>query len=98
MRLRWGTGLAALHGLRGDTMTRDQQDKSRNDHPSDQPAGGTAMPDRRAPMAPGDEAAPGTPGTGENVCRMCGGKGTVNGKTCPDCQGSGKVIEGIGGA
>lgn len=89
-------------------MTRDQQrqqqdssrntDRARNDHPSDQPAGGTATPDRRAPMAPGDEAPPGTPGTGENVCRMCGGKGQVNGGTCPECQGSGTVIEGIGGA
>jgi DnaJ-class molecular chaperone len=29
---------------------------------------------------------------------MCGGKGTVNGQTCPECQGSGTVIEGIGGA
>ena len=49
-------------------------------------------------MAPGDEAPPGTPGTGENVCRMCGGKRQVNGRTCPECQGSGTVIEGIGGA
>ena len=70
-------------------MTREHQDKLRKDHPSDQPAGGRAMPDRRAPMAPG---------TGENVCRMCGGKGMVNGRTCPDCQGSGKVISAIGGA
>lgn len=79
-------------------MTRDhhRKDPQRTDHPSDQPAGATSEP--RAPMAPGDEAPPGTPGTGENVCRMCGGKGTVSGRTCPDCQGSGKVIEGIGGA
>lgn len=89
-------------------MTRDQQrqdqDGKRNNgrpregHPSDQPAGGTAIPDRSVPMAPGDEAPPGTPGTGENVCRTCGGKGQVNGRTCPECQGSGTVIEGIGGA
>lgn len=49
-------------------------------------------------MAPGDEAPAGTPGTGENVCRMCGGSGTVDGHTCTDCEGSGKVIEGVGGA
>jgi hypothetical protein len=49
-------------------------------------------------MAPGDEAPPGTPGTGENICRRCGGKGKVDGATCPECQGSGTVIEGIGGA
>ena len=89
-------------------MTREQQsqiqdgkrnaDRPSNDHPSDQPAGGTAIPDRSAPMAPGDVAPPGTPGTGENVCRMCGGKRQVNGRSCPECQGSGTVSEGIGGA
>lgn len=49
-------------------------------------------------MAPGDEAPAGIPGTGENVCRMCGGRGRVDGHTCTDCEGSGKVIEGVGGA
>ena len=34
-------------------------------------------------LNPGDEAAPGTPGTGEAVC--------------PDCGGSGKIVRGIGG-
>lgn len=51
-----------------------------------------------APMAPGDEAPPGTPGTGENVCPRCGGSGKVAGTTCPSCQGTGKVTVGIGGA
>ena len=49
-------------------------------------------------MAPGDEAPAGTAGTRENVCRMCGGTGRVDGHTCPDCEGSGKVIEGLGAA
>ncbi|MBC8119576.1 MAG: hypothetical protein H7X75_08390 [Burkholderiaceae bacterium] len=49
-------------------------------------------------MAPGDEAPAGTPGTGENVCRMCGGTGRVDGHPCTDCEGSGKVNDGIGGA
>lgn len=49
------------------------------------------------PMAPGDQAAPGTPGTGENVCPRCNGSGTIDGGTCPTCEGSGTVIEGIGG-
>jgi len=49
-------------------------------------------------MSPGDEAPSGTPGTGENVCRMCGGSGRVDGHTCTDCEGSGKINEGIGGA
>jgi hypothetical protein len=50
------------------------------------------------PTSPGDEAPPGTPGTGENLCRACGGSGQQEGKACPVCDGSGKVIEGIGGA
>jgi DnaJ-class molecular chaperone len=47
--------------------------------------------------APGDDAAPGTPGTGENVCPECSGSGRVGGEACQVCNGSGKVIEGIGG-
>ena len=50
------------------------------------------------PLAPGDEAAPGTPGTGEDSCRDCGGTGLLNGGPCPECEGTGKVIGGIGGA
>lgn len=48
---------------------------------------------------PGDEAPPGTKGTGEGVCRQCGGKGrTETDKPCPACSGTGKVTVGIGGA
>lgn len=47
--------------------------------------------------APGDEAAPGTPGTGEDVCPRCGGSGQVDGGDCPECGGTGVVIEGVGG-
>ena len=46
---------------------------------------------------PGDDAPPGTPGTGEDLCRDCSGSGRLDGKTCPTCGGSGKVIEGVGG-
>jgi DnaJ-class molecular chaperone len=49
-------------------------------------------------MAPGDEAPAGTSGTGENVCRRCGGTGRTDTGVCPECLGSGMVIEGIGGA
>jgi hypothetical protein len=47
---------------------------------------------------PGDEAAAGTLGTGEDTCRKCGGSGKLEGKPCPDCGGAGIIIEGIGGA
>ena len=40
--------------------------------------------DPTSEMGPGDEAPPGTPGAGENIC--------------PTCGGTGKVIEEIGGA
>lgn len=49
-------------------------------------------------MNPGDEAPAGTPGTGENVCRACAGKGQLNDRPCDECGGSGYVITGIGGA
>lgn len=51
-----------------------------------------------APLNPGDEAAPGTPGSGEGICPLCSGCGkTPDGKPCPNCGGSGRIIEGIGG-
>ena len=50
------------------------------------------------PDSPGDEAAPGTPGTGENLCRQCQGSGRFDGESCPVCEGTGKIVEGIGGA
>lgn len=62
--------------------------------PSPQPVQAPAAP----PMSPGDEAPPGTPGTGENLCRRCGGSGQLQGQACPDCSGTGRVTVGIGGA
>ncbi|RZL87711.1 MAG: hypothetical protein EOP82_25540 [Variovorax sp.] len=41
---------------------------------------------------PGGEARAGTPGTGEGLCRTCGGSGRIgDGQTCPDCAGTGKI-------
>lgn len=62
------------------------------------PDTGTRGAGPQAPMAPGDEAPPGTPGTGEDLCRTCGGTGQLNGGPCPECEGTGKVVRGIGGA
>ena len=44
-----------------------------------------------------ERVPPGSPGSGENVCRKCEGTGKVEGKSCPECGGSGKVTTGIGG-
>jgi DnaJ-class molecular chaperone len=50
-------------------------------------------------MQPGDEAPAGTTGTGETLCRSCGGTGrSDDGKPCPECGGTGKITAGIGGA
>ncbi len=62
------------------------------------------QPRKPAPVAsdnrlnPGDEAAPGTPGTGEDVCPRCHGTGKLALRRCPVCAGTGIVTEGIGGA
>jgi hypothetical protein len=64
--------------------------------PTPVPPGG--IPPAAPALNPGDEAPPGTPGTGENLCRRCGGSGQLEGRPCPDCGGSGKVTVGIGGA
>jgi DnaJ-class molecular chaperone len=45
----------------------------------------------------GDVAPEGTPGTGEDLCPVCGGEGRVEGGECQTCGGSGKVVAGIGG-
>jgi DnaJ-class molecular chaperone len=45
-----------------------------------------------------DAVPEGTPHSGENSCRACGGRGQVDGKTCPECDGSGKVMTPVGGA
>jgi len=58
----------------------------------------TSPGDQASALKPGDQAAPGTPGTGENLCRDCGGSGRKSGVTCPSCQGTGTVTTGIGGA
>jgi hypothetical protein len=62
----------------------------------------TADPSRADPAPPetnpGDDAPPGTPGTGENVCPDCGGTGKLGGKDCQCCGGTGKVVTGVGGA
>lgn len=86
-------------------MHEDPSQKARTDAQpgaSDQPAGaapGSSPSTASRQMSPGDEAPPGTPGTGEDVCPQCGGTGRLEGSgSCPNCQGTGKVNVGIGGA
>lgn len=53
---------------------------------------------RTAAMAPGDDAPEGTPGTGQSICRQCGGSGRAGTSECATCHGTGTVNAGIGGA
>ena len=48
-------------------------------------------------LNPGDEAAAGTPGTAEGICRDCGGSGQLSGASCIACGGTGKVTVGLAG-
>ena len=49
-------------------------------------------------LSPGDEAAPGTVGSGDDVCPVCAGSGkNAGGSACPNCRGTGIITEGIGG-
>ena len=53
----------------------------------------------QAKMNPGDDAPPGTPGTGDNVCPECSGKGKLeSGGQCPNCGGTGQVTQIVGDA
>lgn len=52
---------------------------------------------QQPPLNPGDEAEPGKPGSGEDLCPDCNGSGKLNDAPCPTCGGTGKVIQGIGG-
>ena len=64
---------------------------SSSDNPHSTP---TTPPSRN----PGDDAVAGTTGTGEDVCTRCEGTGKLDGgRDCPDCDGSGVIIQGIGG-
>jgi hypothetical protein len=49
-------------------------------------------------LKPGDQAPPGTAGTGEALCPACGGRGNLDGRPCPECVGTGIITQGIGGA
>jgi hypothetical protein len=55
----------------------------------------SASPER--PGRPGDEAPEQQPSTGENICPECAGSGVKEGEECRNCEGTGKVIEPIGG-
>jgi DnaJ-class molecular chaperone len=50
------------------------------------------------PLYAGDAAPGAGVGTRETVCPACHGTGMVGGETCENCNGTGNIIAGIGGA
>ena len=65
---------------------------------AERPPGPVSVPASSPDLSPGDEAAPGTVGSGDDVCPVCSGSGkAASGGTCPNCRGTGIVTEGIGG-
>ena len=64
---------------------------------TNRPADNSSGPGGTTRPAAGDDALPGTPGTGENLCPECNGTGRLGNRACPACDGTGRVIEGIGG-
>jgi DnaJ-class molecular chaperone len=47
---------------------------------------------------PGDEARPGSPQTGEQICPACHGSGRLGAASCAECGGSGRVVRLVGDA
>jgi hypothetical protein len=80
----------------GSALDLPRGTEGRSDQPAGQASGRPA--DAQPPMNPGDEAPPGTPGTGETVCPRCGGSGKLGASDCPECGGTGRITAGIGGA
>ncbi len=78
-------------------MSQETPSPSASDPPRQPPQSPAPGPSPSPAMAPGDEAPPGTPGSGEAVCRDCGGSGRDGARPCATCQGTGKVNVGIGG-
>jgi uncharacterized membrane protein len=61
------------------------------------PRGAQAVATRGAVLEPGDEAPEGTAGTGEAICRECGGTGRNANGLCPSCGGDGRVTVALAG-
>lgn len=78
----------------GSRETIEHELKRTTDHTAEH----TGAADGSRELAPGDQAAPGTPGTGEDICPECRGGGKLGAKPCPNCNGTGRIIKGIGGA
>jgi DnaJ-class molecular chaperone len=88
--------IGALVNGKEARMTQNNPQNSQKD--DDGSRGQMPTSDGHQTLNPGDEALLGTPGTGEDVCPHCHGSGRIDGSTCTNCGGTGKIVKAIGGA
>jgi len=88
------------HNLDSQSVAGEEDPGASLDMAPGAPAGGAqgTVSTPANTLNPGDEAPAGTPGTGENLCRECGGSGRIGSGPCPSCGGTGIVTVGVGGA
>lgn len=59
---------------------------------------GAGIPTPSSQRNPGDESAPGTPQTAEDICPECQGSGKQGQTDCGNCGGTGRIVKIIGDA
>jgi hypothetical protein len=59
---------------------------------------GAGIPAPSSQRNPGDESAPGTPQTAEDICPECQGSGKQGQGACANCGGTGRIVKIIGDA
>ena len=59
---------------------------------------GAGIPTPSSQRNPGDESAPGTPQTAEDICPECQGSGKQGQADCVNCGGTGRIVKIIGDA
>jgi DnaJ-class molecular chaperone len=70
----------------------------KGDSMNPQSSTGAGIPAPSGQRNPGDESAPGTPQTAEDICPECQGSGKQGQGDCVNCGGSGRIVKIIGDA
>lgn len=90
--------MAPTQGSGGDGSSGSGGGNSGGGHQTGGPPHPVQVHEEAPHLSPGDEAAPGTVGSGDDVCPVCSGSGkAASGGPCPNCRGTGIITEGIGG-
>lgn len=83
---------------RAEFAPQPQRSEQQQQQQQQQQQAQQTTPSAQQDINPGDDAAPGTPGTGEVDCPDCSGSGQLNDRPCQTCGGTGKVVKAVGGA